>query len=284
MLLNQWTVLLPKDLEWADIDPSNGICLDFRNNFDVSPNYLRAITKFTKGRYVVLLMSEQTLQSFCEQETYSALITIFFCSSYYREQNSPVLFMDSEGGDINPHLLEYLKTKVQKQGFNQLIIKKVIHPCRTVPEFNLFHSPNLQYDMLLSQWISQVTRLKKVIPIHIFLPGLPCSNNEIFDEAKSQINSISSLASYPLAAHLFDCHLQIDNLNQKMNRLKENESNSEVYLELQKKNLGQALDWYHYEYEILPLWYKQLGHILKVMMGKRTFRSLFNDRAKKYIH
>ena len=40
--------------------------------------------------------------------------------------------------------------------------------------------------------------------------------------------------------------------------------------------------FYHYEYEILPLWYKRFGHILKVLTGKRTFRSLFNDNVQKY--
>ncbi len=40
--------------------------------------------------------------------------------------------------------------------------------------------------------------------------------------------------------------------------------------------------FYYQEYEILPLWYKRFGHILKVIMGKRTFRSLFKDNIKKY--
>jgi hypothetical protein len=40
--------------------------------------------------------------------------------------------------------------------------------------------------------------------------------------------------------------------------------------------------FYHFEYEILPMWYKRFGHIMKVLMGKRTFRSLFNDTVKKY--
>ena len=41
-------------------------------------------------------------------------------------------------------------------------------------------------------------------------------------------------------------------------------------------------DFYHYEYEILPAWYKRFGHIIKVIMGKRTFRSLFSHNVKKY--
>ncbi len=40
--------------------------------------------------------------------------------------------------------------------------------------------------------------------------------------------------------------------------------------------------FYHFEYEILPLWFKRLGHIVKMLMGRRSFKSLFNDRVKKY--
>jgi hypothetical protein len=39
--------------------------------------------------------------------------------------------------------------------------------------------------------------------------------------------------------------------------------------------------YYDKEYEILPLWYKQFGHIIKVIMGKRSFRSLFDNNVKK---
>lgn len=34
-------------------------------------------------------------------------------------------------------------------------------------------------------------------------------------------------------------------------------------------------EWYNKEYEILPKWYKRVGHIVKVAQGKRSFRSLF---------
>lgn len=47
--------------------------------------------------------------------------------------------------------------------------------------------------------------------------------------------------------------------------------------------VNYILQFYKYEYEILPLWYKRFGHILKVMMGKRSFRSLFDKKAKKYL-
>jgi hypothetical protein len=41
-------------------------------------------------------------------------------------------------------------------------------------------------------------------------------------------------------------------------------------------------NYYNNEYEILPLWYKRFGHLIKAITGKRTFRSLFSDNEKKY--
>lgn len=40
--------------------------------------------------------------------------------------------------------------------------------------------------------------------------------------------------------------------------------------------------YYNNEYEVLPLWYKRFGHLIKVATGKRTVRSLFNSNEKKY--
>ncbi len=64
---------------------------------------------------------------------------------------------------------------------------------------------------------------------------------------------------------------------------------SSLYLEfisiskaVQQKEYYEMLEWYNNEYEILPLWYKRFGHIIKVILGKRSFRSLFSNHVKKY--
>ena len=49
-----------------------------------------------------------------------------------------------------------------------------------------------------------------------------------------------------------------------------------------KRQINELVKFYKNEYEILPTWYKRFGHIVKVIAGKRTFRSLFNDNVKKY--
>jgi hypothetical protein len=41
-------------------------------------------------------------------------------------------------------------------------------------------------------------------------------------------------------------------------------------------------DWYLNQYEVLPLWFKRTGHIVKVLYGKRSWRSLYDNTAKGY--
>lgn len=53
-------------------------------------------------------------------------------------------------------------------------------------------------------------------------------------------------------------------------------------LSSQHSEVNYILRFYKNEYEILPLWYKRIGHIIKVLQGKRSFRSLYDKRIKKY--
>jgi glycosyltransferase involved in cell wall biosynthesis/GT2 family glycosyltransferase len=45
---------------------------------------------------------------------------------------------------------------------------------------------------------------------------------------------------------------------------------------------AEVAEWYHNQYEILPAWYKRMGHLIKVIYGRRSFKSLFNDKEKEY--
>ncbi|TWI83674.1 GT2 family glycosyltransferase [Lacibacter cauensis] len=43
-----------------------------------------------------------------------------------------------------------------------------------------------------------------------------------------------------------------------------------------EKNASEIKSWYHKEYEVLPLWYKRFGHIIKVIRKDRSLKSLFS--------
>ena len=44
----------------------------------------------------------------------------------------------------------------------------------------------------------------------------------------------------------------------------------------ERKRADDTFNWYQKEYEVLPLWFKRTGQLIKVLMGKRSFSSLFN--------
>lgn len=61
-----------------------------------------------------------------------------------------------------------------------------------------------------------------------------------------------------------------------LNEFKESKADKEIEF----SPIMKIKKFYHQEYEVLPLWYKRFGHILKVLMGKRSFKSLFDDNLK----
>ncbi|AMM51850.1 hypothetical protein TH61_12605 [Rufibacter sp. DG15C] len=50
------------------------------------------------------------------------------------------------------------------------------------------------------------------------------------------------------------------------------------------KQYEEVLKFYTNEYEVLPLWFKRVGHVIKVVTGKRTLKSLFNKNYIKYLN
>lgn len=44
---------------------------------------------------------------------------------------------------------------------------------------------------------------------------------------------------------------------------------------------SQIADWYYHQYEVLPGWYKKIGHLIKAVLGKRSFKSLLQRNDKE---
>jgi glycosyltransferase involved in cell wall biosynthesis len=43
------------------------------------------------------------------------------------------------------------------------------------------------------------------------------------------------------------------------------------------RQFNKPISWYYKEYEVLPLWFKRLGHILKILQNNRSWRSIFSN-------
>ena len=70
----------------------------------------------------------------------------------------------------------------------------------------------------------------------------------------------------------FQDNLFLKNENEE---LKIELQNHKKYLEiaLNQKETEYILDFYHKQYEVLPLWYKRFGHLIKIVTGKRKFKN-----------
>jgi hypothetical protein len=89
---------------------------------------------------------------------------------------------------------------------------------------------------------------------------------------------------HELASEVREMRGKLSELSRRNSSVREENAILSELLELSAKHneVDDILRFYKNEYEILPLWYKRFGHILKVMQGKRSFRSLYDKRVKKY--
>ena len=87
----------------------------------------------------------------------------------------------------------------------------------------------------------------------------------------AQINHLKHENRHPQIAYIPPAAALPQPANNEFLGALQNQVNAE------RNRANATLDWYKKEYEVLPLWYKRFGHIIKVAKGKRTFKSLFKN-------
>jgi hypothetical protein len=124
--------------------------------------------------------------------------------------------------------------------------------------------------------------MRQYDPEDIFLFEGPGRQEEAINAVLCQLRRQAPLL-YRLAGENRSLREQADQFDRKRSQWEAEEKILKELLELsgRRDELSEVLQFYHREYEVLPLWYKRIGHLLKVIMGKRTLASLFGKPAKK---
>jgi len=213
-----------------------------------------------------------------------------FLPSGLRVDDQPTILLKGDSQRSLEHASAELKAYLDQQGLSNCLIHKVLAPSSEAPQptwptpgFNqLFESPEK-----LTDYYS------------ILLAGDRSYNNDLFFYSLSTPAQHSGLAALRQIENRLrqDFPIQISlirenqRLEKELKALKKIQASTEAELENHKQYLEvlrsthptkELQDYYTHEYEILPLWFKRLGHLVKVLTGKRTFRSLFRDDVKKY--
>jgi hypothetical protein len=228
------------------------------------------------------------------ENTLDFLVSFTFHSNYIKtEYDDPLVLF--EVSQTNTHkYISVIREAFKSHGYND--IKPMIIGKRDVALMEHFNK-NIRFDLkknfdsLPSEYINAI---KKVTSSHFcFYFFLECPEElptflNIIKETDLMIRrdlpQVYSLLTENRSLNLEESKLisKLELLQEQLNSLNNYHSNYNSAIVGYRKQNTELLKFYKNEYEILPTWYKRLGHIVKVLMGKRTFRSLFDDNVKKY--
>ncbi|RYY14546.1 MAG: hypothetical protein EOO04_30045 [Chitinophagaceae bacterium] len=246
-----------------------------------------------KGRFVVALDENDS-----PDQIIQVLMHCVFCDNYLFAGESPVfLFYNSkpEHGR-GPSFRRTIKNRLSQQGFPS-IVEWGSDDSNGESQF----VTGSETDSVSPKIISEQTELDTAwIFEHMLRDFSSLSNYLVFDfdsprnavsyEKHIALACESYLQKEPLLSEGLRAYVaqqqQQEALLAENRKLKQQQASDQKTINVirtkYKDDYENLFKWYHNEYEILPMWYKKIGQLIKVLMGKRTFKSLFSDDVKKY--
>jgi hypothetical protein len=286
MLINKW--LVSGSLNSAiHKDWKGGFCLDLSDEsgeIRMSDLYRHLQRLPVENPFAISFSGKNSLTQKVNDSYIENIISLFFQPAYFLANDNPVVFLGDKAV-YHAGFVEKLSEKCRNQGLSVLLLQAKNGKSVDKPGDQFTYevtSPDISFDAIIENWLSQYLESKNPPEIHFLFeknePGL----TEILDEIQKKEMELHNTEHYKFANLAHKKQKLIEKYKKELDVKVSAEKNTQLYLSMQKKQTADNVEWYHHEYEILPTWYKRLGHIVKVMMGRRTFRSLFSDKAKKY--
>jgi hypothetical protein len=277
MFINKWRVI---DSIQKLRSAGNGAGISYPISMLVEPSLvLKCLQEHLWDTPFTILFSQdisypqEHLQSLADN-----MIRFFFQPSYYTYDLRPVVFV----GKINlvvADFLELVNQKCRLQGLKEIKVYELQPGGFGLA--SLTNTGDIDLSNLTRLWQKQYFDGKDPSEIHIVVA--PSSNqNEILEGLAEIEGKLHNTKEYAEAEFLYHKQREIEECRHQLYLRSVSENNTQLYLSIQKEERANGLKWYYHEYEILPVWYKKFGHIIKVLMGKRSFKSLFSDKVKKY--
>lgn len=213
------------------------------------------------------------------------IIPFFFIPSYENYQKNLNIICDDLL--LFNEISTTLKNEFLKQGIQNVSINLLTQPS-FLPEITNAGQP-LTYllfkeeKFFLESYRSSLNTLDFKDNIYCFQPGV--QTPRVIIDALQQVD-INLKNEHPILYYTIKRKnfLSEENflLKRKIELLKNELENYKDHNEIlrQAHSSNKLQQYYDAEYEILPRWFKQCGHLLKVLMGTRSLRSLFNKNIK----
>jgi hypothetical protein len=220
------------------------------------------------------------------QQTEAFIHNLLFHPSYYTEQAVPRLFYISTGvHQQDTHCCCLFTEHIYEQGYSHVkwisIGEDRSEPTEeTVPLYR-YAEPQLLYQTYYNDFLAKGHINKHVVVDGTQVRG-PLWEAQV-QQAETDLAEVQPLLFKQMQL-LAETLKENAVLKWKENAGRTEVENYKTYLQLihSQDEAGKINAFYHNEYEVLPLWFKRLGHVIKVVMGKRTFTSLYDKGKKKY--
>ena len=217
-----------------------------------------------------------------DEITANAIISFFFFPNYEKEHEAPMLIVHSDEEHIFKSATKTLIQCAALQGYTQLNILKIdTRKDSFANKFTSYDIDNVRiaYRKLLND--APYCRVPFLIEIEKLTDINSLSN--IFKEEESLFEKYNAIA-FVLKLQNKQLLERISQLEQRNKAVEQEIKNHILHQDILRSSshAAQLQNYYNNEYEILPLWYKRFGHIIKVVLGKRRFKSIFKENIKKY--
>ena len=204
------------------------------------------------------------------------IIAFLFFTNYHKPNGIPQIIVGEENGDLITAGVELLQETARAQGFAAIHIT-LTSALSTIYSTNDLSAIKEAYRSGLSFAIMKPLFIRVEEPSAIPVTDQALAAEEtLFEQEHGSLFMLQQQNRQLLK--------QVQQLEQLCQAAQQEISNQVSHNQiLRSASQATALqNYYNNEYEVLPLWYKRVGHIIKAFMGKRSFKSLFSDKAKKY--
>jgi hypothetical protein len=233
------------------------------------------------------LQTTEVCNTFCEwiSKNEKMLFRYFFHPNFKIEANMPLLFINGEIRE-NKNLmstLSYLNEKTIEQGFDGLCCIVLNEDTSGSKNGHLVFNADTLGIPLATYYLRL---LSEEYYVARYIGMYSTDFEKHLDDLKNteKILQRQDPAIYRLLSRNKELEKSTVILTEELKHIQLQFQNQKTYLRLltEQDEANKINEFYHHEYEILPLWYKRIGQVIKVCMGKRTFRSLFDNNVKKY--
>ena len=206
------------------------------------------------------------------------IIAFFFFSNYHKPGGTPQIIVEGENEPALQAAIELLQQSAQAQAFPvvQIIAATTIQ--------NIYSSDEKQaITAIYKGWLQSPAISSDILYINVLQQSALEIINQALEAEESRFGQ-QNAGLFMLKKQNRQMQKQLQQMELFCQAAQQEISNQVSHNQiLRSQSQATALqNYYNSEYEVLPLWYKRLGHIIKVIIGKRSFRSLFSDKVKKY--